>query len=50
MTSEPTFDPKCFDLAEAFLEGRAGESAKRALAAEIQQTIEAFLAELEAAE
>lgn len=38
-----TFDTKCYVLAEFFLEPTASERLKRALASEVQQTIENFI-------
>ncbi|HEX6825429.1 MAG TPA: hypothetical protein VF077_03850 [Nitrospiraceae bacterium] len=47
MVTTRTFDPRCYDLAELFLEDEThlgGESQICALAAEIQRTIEDFIA------
>lgn len=38
-----TFDAKCYVLAEFFLQPTASERLKRALASEIQSTIENFI-------
>jgi hypothetical protein len=48
MAREKTYDSKCYDLAEFFLEdepaGMNTEPARRALAIEVQETIESFIA------
>jgi hypothetical protein len=46
MAREKTFDHKCFDLGEFFLEDEPGlntEANRRALAIEIQEAIEGFI-------
>ena len=46
-----TFDSKCYELAEAFLDDSPDldtEANRRALAAEIQDVIEGFVADAEA--
>lgn len=47
MAREKTYDAKCFDLAEFFLEDEASglntEANRRALAIEVQDAIEGFL-------
>lgn len=49
MAREKTYDSKCFDLAEFFLEDEASgmntEANRRALAIEVQEAIESFLAD-----
>lgn len=49
MSREKTYDSKCFDLAELFLEdepsGMNTEANRRALAIEVQETIESFIAD-----
>ncbi len=46
MAREKTYDCKCFDLAEFFLEDEPGlntEANRRALAIEVQEAIESFI-------
>lgn len=49
MPREKTYDAKCFDIAEFFLEDEASglntEANCRALAIEVQEAIESFIAE-----
>lgn len=49
MPREKTYDNKCFDLAEFFLEdepaGLNTEANRRALAIEVQEAIESFIAD-----
>jgi len=48
MPREKTYDAKCFDLGEFFLEDEPGlntEANRRALAIEVQEAIESFIAD-----